>query len=151
MYRRLTFTMVASGAWILMYCTGIQCWIWTASKGLGVDHNLVISRIRPCWRHRGQGCGLEVVSELRTENMLIRWKKDKGSTANSSKSSTKKKRKFGREGECHYACPHGIWCWEVELKLSDSFIGGGPCSELWCLVDWFCRDQITPSRYLVLC
>jgi hypothetical protein len=33
--------------------------------------------------------------------MLIRWKKDKGTSANSAsnKSSTKKKRKFGREGK----------------------------------------------------
>jgi hypothetical protein len=33
--------------------------------------------------------------------MLIRWKKDKGTSANSgsNKSSTKKKRKFGREGK----------------------------------------------------
>lgn len=40
--------------------------------------------------------------------MLIRWKKDKGTSANSgsNKSSTKKKRKFGREGKVavHTAC-----------------------------------------------
>jgi hypothetical protein len=41
--------------------------------------------------------------------MLIRWKKDKGASANTSsnKSSTKKKRKFGREGKVIVKLPHG--------------------------------------------
>ena len=49
--------------------------------------------------------------------MLIRWKKDKGASANSgsNKSSTKKKRKFGREGKVVVKLPFG--------RLADMGVG----------------------------